>query len=263
MIKRAMISGLNSTGVDVADLRCCPPPVGRHLLKAQNFDAGVPRRRESPLDPEVVADPASSSSPGIQLSAALQKEIEKHFTRAGAAARRRSTTSATITYPARAARELRATTCSRRSTPTRSATRGFRIVVDYGYSAASFVLPLVLGPLGVEVVSRARVRVGRAPTRPLALRRDDRPGEAASSRAVGADLGVVFDRAAERLYLVDEHGARGAASSRRCCSSCACSATSGRQRQARVPDHRHEPGRPDRRGQRARGRAHAGVARRR
>ena len=31
--------------------------------------------------------------------------------------------------------------------------RGFRLVVDYGFSAASFVLPLVLGPLGVEAVS--------------------------------------------------------------------------------------------------------------
>src|SRR5207249_10461056 len=29
----------------------------------------------------------------------------------------------------------------------------FRIVVDYGYSATSFVLPLVLGQIGVEAVS--------------------------------------------------------------------------------------------------------------
>ena len=47
--------------------------------------------------------------------------------------------------------------------------RGFRVVVDYGYSAASYVLPLVFGPLGVEVVashafstSRARVRPDRS-----------------------------------------------------------------------------------------------------
>ena len=31
--------------------------------------------------------------------------------------------------------------------------RHFRIVVDYGYSAASFVLPLVVGPVGVEAIS--------------------------------------------------------------------------------------------------------------
>ena len=46
--------------------------------------------------------------------------------------------------------------------------RGFRIVVDYGSSGASYVLPLVLGPLGVEVVA-AHAFAGkepRTPTRP-------------------------------------------------------------------------------------------------
>ena len=38
--------------------------------------------------------------------------------------------------------------------------RGFRIVVDYGYSAASFVLPLVVGPLGVEAISAHGLRRG-------------------------------------------------------------------------------------------------------
>ena len=46
--------------------------------------------------------------------------------------------------------------------------RGFRIVVDYGYSAASLVLPLVLGPLGVEAVSRETApRSGRQRRRRL------------------------------------------------------------------------------------------------
>src|SRR5947208_4510933 len=38
MIKRAMIAGLNSTGVDVADLRVLPAAVNRHLLKTESFD---------------------------------------------------------------------------------------------------------------------------------------------------------------------------------------------------------------------------------
>ena len=41
MIKRAMISGLNSTGVDVADLRVLPAAVARHLLKTHGYDAGL------------------------------------------------------------------------------------------------------------------------------------------------------------------------------------------------------------------------------
>jgi mannose-1-phosphate guanylyltransferase / phosphomannomutase len=82
--------------------------------------------------------------------------------------------------------------------------RGFRIVVDYGYSAASFVLPLLFGPLGVEAVSAHAFTADR-PTDGAALR--SLVGQAKRLvGAVGADFGVVLDRAAERLYLIDERG---------------------------------------------------------
>ena len=56
--------------------------------------------------------------------------------------------------------------------------RGFRIVVDYGYSAASLVLPLVLGPLGVEVVSAHAFSTepGASPTRRSSRSRSSRRG---------------------------------------------------------------------------------------
>ena len=83
--------------------------------------------------------------------------------------------------------------------------RKFRIVVDYGFSSASLVLPLVLGQLGVEAVAAH------------AFASDQPEGAGGELRgligqakklvgAVGADFGAVFDRAAERLYLVDESG---------------------------------------------------------
>jgi mannose-1-phosphate guanylyltransferase/phosphomannomutase len=82
--------------------------------------------------------------------------------------------------------------------------RRFRLVIDYGYSAASFVLPLVLGPLGVEAVSAHEFATGRE-ERGVSLR--EAVGQAKRLvAAVGADLGAVFDRAAERLYLIDERG---------------------------------------------------------
>src|SRR5207249_3497473 len=40
MLKRAMIAGLLSTGVEVADLRVLPAAVGRHLLKTHGYEAG-------------------------------------------------------------------------------------------------------------------------------------------------------------------------------------------------------------------------------
>ncbi len=86
MVKRAIITGLISTGVNVDDLRAAPSPVARHMLKMHAYDAGI-HVGTSSSDPEVV-QVRIFEPPGIQLSPALQREIEKHFTRAGAAALR-------------------------------------------------------------------------------------------------------------------------------------------------------------------------------
>jgi mannose-1-phosphate guanylyltransferase / phosphomannomutase len=199
LVKRALISGLISTGVDVADLRVITAPVARHLLKTEGYDAGV-HVGVAASDPELV-QVRFFEHPGIQLTPALQKEIEKHFTRQELR-RVAAGEVGEITYPARAAETysqellagLDAEAIRRRS---------FRIVVDYGYSAASFFLPLVLGPLGVEAVSAhafATQRVGPAGLRSLVGQTKKLVG------AVGADLGVIFDGAAERMYLVDERG---------------------------------------------------------
>jgi mannose-1-phosphate guanylyltransferase / phosphomannomutase len=199
MIKRAMISGLNSTGVNVADLRVLPAAVSRHLLKSHGYEAGFHVGLSS-ADPEAVKI-QFYEHPGIEASVAFQKEIEKHFSRhelrrVGAAE------VGSISYPARA-REGYADDLLASLDVDTIRSRSFRLVVDYGYSAASFVLPLVLGPLGVEAVAAH------------AFTPDLPRGETATLRglvgqtkrlvgAIGADLGVVFDRAAERIYLVDD-----------------------------------------------------------
>jgi len=197
MIKRAMISGINSTGVDVADLRVLPAAISRHLLKSHGYEAGFHVGLSS-TDPEAVKI-QFFEHPGIEASAAFQKEIEKHFSRhelrrAGAG------DVGSISYPARA-REGYADDLLASLDADAIRSREFRIVVDYGYSAASFVLPLLLAPLGVEAVAAHQFATDGGETAPL------RTLVGQTKRlvgAVGADLGVVFDRAAERIYLVDD-----------------------------------------------------------
>jgi mannose-1-phosphate guanylyltransferase / phosphomannomutase len=199
MIKRAMISGLSSTGVDVADLRVIPTAVARHLVKSEGYEAGV-HVGVSPNDPEAIRI-QFFEQPGIEMSAATQKEVEKHFTR-GELRRVASGDVGRISYPARA-RETYASDLLSTLDVQAIRAHGFRIVVDYGFSAASYVLPLVLDPLGVEVVAaHAFPTDGNT----------DGAGPLAASigqakrlvTAIGADLGAVFDRPGERLYLVDE-----------------------------------------------------------
>ncbi len=200
MIKRALISGLNSTGVGVADLRTLPAPVGKHLLKTQGYDAAF-HVGASTTDPEAVQI-RLFERPGITLSSGMQKEVEKHFTRQEL---RRVPFGdvGSIAYPARA-RESYANDLLADLNGAAIRRRGFRIVVDFGYSAGSFVLPLVLGPLGVEAVSAHAFEsdAGAAPAR-LSQTVDQAQRLV---EAVGADFGAVFDRSAERLFLIDEQG---------------------------------------------------------
>ena len=198
MIKRAMISGISSTGVDVADLRVSPTAVARHLLKSESYAAGF-HVGISPSDPEAVRI-QFFEQPGIEMSVEMQKEVEKHFSR-GELRRVASGDVGTISYPARA-RETYASDLLATLDVEAVRARGFRIVVDYGFSAASYGLPLVLGPLGVEVVAaHAFPSEGEGGGGGLAAS----IGQAKRLvPAIGADLGAVFDRAGERLYLIDE-----------------------------------------------------------
>jgi mannose-1-phosphate guanylyltransferase/phosphomannomutase len=201
MIKRAMISGFSSSGLDVADLRVLPAAVARHLLKSEGYEAGF-HVGTSQTDPEVVQI-RFFEQPGITLSAALQKEIEKNFTR-GELRRVGFADTGTVSYPARV-RETYAQDLLDGIDVEAIRARGFRLVVDYGFSAASFVLPLLLGPLGVEAISAHGFTTDRSD-----------PGSALLREAIGqvkqlvpavrADLGVILDRSAERLYMVDETG---------------------------------------------------------
>jgi mannose-1-phosphate guanylyltransferase / phosphomannomutase len=199
MIKRAMVSGITSTGVSVADLRVLPAPVNRHLIRTQGYAAGFHVGLSS-ADPELI-EIRFFEHPGTQLTPQLEKEIEKHFTRYEL--RRASPDRiGTIGYPVRV-RESYASDLLATLDATAIANRRFRIVVDYGHSAASFVLPLVLGPLEVEAVSAHEFAEldAREITGAESIAQARRLVE-----AVGADLGAVFELAGERLHLIAENG---------------------------------------------------------
>src|SRR5256885_10327690 len=133
----------------------------------------------------------------------MRGELENLFTRVEF---RRAAHNAvgSFSYPARV-RETYAQDLLATLDRTAIRERGFRIVVDYGYSAASYVLPLVLGPLGTEAIAAHAFVADSAAAGSSTLR--ESIGQAKRLvPAVGADLRAVFDRAAERLFLIDERG---------------------------------------------------------
>ena len=138
-------------------------------------------------------------APGIQLTGALQKEIEKNFTRQEMRRAAFGEVGET-TYPTRV-RESYAQDLLDSLDSAAIRRRQFRLAVDFGYSAASFVFPLVVGNLGVEAVTAHGFFDDERGLGPQAERTDY---VRRLVPALGADVGVVFDRAAERMILVDE-----------------------------------------------------------
>jgi len=200
LVRRALIAGVNSAGVHATDLQVMPSAVNRHFLKTEGFDAGI-HVQPRPNDPEVV-QVRIFEPPGTPAMPALVKELDKHFSRQEF--RRASWREVgEITYSARTAetyvQDLLAAVDAgaiRR--------RGFRIVVDYAFSAASLVLPQVLGALDVEAVAlHAYVSERRQAAETVTLA--ESMGQTKRLvEAVGADLGAVLDPAAERIFLVDD-----------------------------------------------------------
>ena len=178
LLKRAVVSGITSTGVNVADLHVMPAAVNRHFLKSEGLGAGI-HVRPSTADPETLQI-QFFEPPGIQATPELIKEIEKHFQRQEFR-RAAHDEVGQIGTPARAS-ETYAEDLLRTLDVEAIRARGFRIVIDYAHSAASLVLPLILGPLGVEAIAahpyggeQTPAHCGRSP-------RGDRAGEAPRRR---------------------------------------------------------------------------------
>ena len=80
----------------------------------------------------------------------------------------------------------------------------FKVVLDYAYGAASFVMPNVLAKLGAEVLAVNPYAYTR---QALTFDRWQHAGEVAELvRAAGAHLGAVIDSDGEHLTLVDDSG---------------------------------------------------------
>ncbi len=199
LLKRAVVSGITSTGVEVADLHVMPAAVNRHFLKSEGLGAGV-HVRPSSADPEMMQI-QFFEPPGIQATPEFLKEIEKHFQRQEF--RRAAYDEVGQIYTPTRAGETYADDLLRTLDVEGVKARAFRIVVDYAHSAASIILPVVLGPLGVEMIA-AHPYGGEHTVESTDGVREALGHAKRLVSAVGADFGVVFDRSGERMYLVDE-----------------------------------------------------------
>ncbi|HET7406109.1 MAG TPA: mannose-1-phosphate guanyltransferase [Mycobacteriales bacterium] len=201
-LKRAVVSALTASAIDVRDLELSPTPVTR--FETQHSDAvGGVMLRTTPGDAQGV-DIVFLDPQGADLSQAAQRRLERVF---GRQEFRRAFPGeiAELTFPGRFldnySQELLACVSV---DEIRDA--DLRVVIDTAGGAATLVLPTLLGRLGVDALTVNGRLDEIAPTETIVehMRGLERLGELVSSSR--AAFGVRFDPVGERLALIDERG---------------------------------------------------------
>lgn len=203
MIKRALMSGLPGTGINVWDLGNVAIPVLRHFVRSRADTLAGIHVRLSPFDQRVV-DIRFMDSEGMNQSSAVERTIERTFFREDFRRAYLSEIGA-IEY-ARNPIEAYTTDFLQYVNVERIRQRNFRVVVDYSHGLASDTLSDILTDLNVDVVP-LNARMDETKLAMLEVEfLENRQRMAKIVAAVGADLGIQFDVGGEKIFIVDEKG---------------------------------------------------------
>jgi len=202
MVKRALMAGLTAAGVDVSNLRICPAPITRYMIRSLGATAGVVVSMLE-IDPRMVSIRFFDSN-GMELDRSSEKKVESIFFRE-AFQRVLPDEVGDLIYPARTVDFYRKDLLRFLDIGAiRKA--GLRVVIDCANGAGSIVAPAVLGEVGCDVTtlnSRFDEIAGprtfeQVPFSILNLTR--------VVKAIGADVGIALDSDADRVLFVDEEG---------------------------------------------------------
>jgi mannose-1-phosphate guanylyltransferase/phosphomannomutase len=201
-LKRAVISALTASAINVRDLEAAPAPVTRFEIAHSDAAGGI-MIRTTPADAQSV-DIVFLDERGADLSQAAQRKLERVFSRQEF---RRAFPGeiADLTNPSRTLEDY-SQEVLRCIDTTGVLDAGLKVVIDTAGGTSALVLPTLLGRIGIDVLTVNNRLDESSPTETIAehMRALERLGElVASSRAA---FGVRFDPVGERIALVDERG---------------------------------------------------------
>jgi mannose-1-phosphate guanylyltransferase/phosphomannomutase len=201
--KRALVAGLNSTGVSCADLELAPAPAVRFSATKAGTSGGM-YVRTSPRDSQSI-ELAIFADDGCDLDEGARRKVERTYNREEFR-RAFGREMGELRYPPRAT-ELYTAALLDCIDVRAVRERGFKVVIDGGGGTAVLVLPHLLPRLGLDTLTvNGQFDEARTAVDAEQLNHDlERLSRLVT--ASGADLGVRFDPVGERLTLVDERGA--------------------------------------------------------
>lgn len=200
-LKRAVISALQTSAINVRDLENVPMPVARQ--ETARGSAGGIMIRTTPGVPDSV-DIMFFDERGADLSQAAQRKLDRVFSRQEY---RRAFPGeiGELTFPARPFDSYSGSLLKALDI-TGVPESGLKVVVDAAHGNAALLLPSILGRLGIDALTVNSGLDDARPTETADERHEGlvRLGEiVASSKAA---FGVRFDPVGERMSLVDERG---------------------------------------------------------
>ena len=201
-LKRVLVAGLNTTGVDCDDLELAPAPAVRFSSTRAGASGGM-YVRTSPRDSQAI-EIAVFGDDGSDLDDGSRRKVERTYNREEFR-RAFGCEMGELRYPPRAIEHYTAALidCIDAQAVRH---RRFKVVIDAGGGTCSLVLPWLLPRFGLDsLLVGGKLDEERVSPSAEQLREDlDRLARLVT--ASGADLGVRFDTVGERLTLVDSRG---------------------------------------------------------
>jgi mannose-1-phosphate guanylyltransferase / phosphomannomutase len=202
MIKRAIISGLPSAGINVRDLDTVPIAVARYFTRTTDAVGGV-HVRLSPFDPRVV-DIKFFDANGLDIGKATERKIENLFFREDFR-RVYLDDIGTIEY-ARNALALYTQGFLGTIDQKVIRQRKFKVVMDYSHGSSVEVLAPIFNASQVDVIALNATMDPSRYSRSLEEFEHDMEMLASITATLKADLGVRIDAAGEKIFVVDDRG---------------------------------------------------------
>ncbi|HLG72772.1 MAG TPA: mannose-1-phosphate guanyltransferase [Chloroflexota bacterium] len=202
MIKRAMISGLPSSGANVLDIQTVPIPVARYVTRHSTAAGGI-HVRISPFDDRIV-EIKFFDAQGMDLDKNAERKIENTFFREDFR-RVYLDDIGNIVVDENVADSyvhdfLQAVDVDliRRAS--------FNLVIDYAHGSSTLVFPKILRQLGCEIVAINSSVDELRMFRTAEQFEQEMQQLAAITQTLNYDFGVRIDLGGEKMFLVDNTG---------------------------------------------------------
>jgi mannose-1-phosphate guanylyltransferase/phosphomannomutase len=203
MLKRALMSGIVSAGVHVADLSQAPLPIGRFHTRRMGAAGGV-HVRVSPFDVRV-CDLKFFDRQALDMDKAQERKVETAFFREDFRRVGYDEVGAIFESP-RVGEAYSEAFIAEIIHRKEVADRKFKVVVNFSHGTAAQFLPQLLNTLGIELVSINGVVSENVGSRSFEEFQAEKKELAAIVSTLSASAGVIIDAGGEKAFFVDDKG---------------------------------------------------------